>query len=325
MFFLLMLFLSTMITLSANNWLGMWMGLEINLMSFIPLISKNMNKSSSQSMMIYFLTQSIGSVTLLFSILMKPMLFINEFMNQELFKIMMMISMMIKVGIAPFHLWFPEMMSNLAWLEASLLLTWQKVAPLFIMNYMTPNLWLIYFAAILSSMVGSIGGLNQTSLRKILAYSSINHLGWMIMFMSMNIMWYKYLILYSVMIFMLCLILSVNNFYFMNQVNSPSFSMMEKFSLSIMLLSMGGMPPFIGFLPKWMVIQNMIKSNLYLVMIIMMLMSLITLFYYLRLSSAMILMYSTMNKWNYSKINKTYFFMIYLFNLSLPLFSIINF
>nr|YP_010310374.1 NADH dehydrogenase subunit 2 [Camptopus lateralis]UMY75909.1 NADH dehydrogenase subunit 2 [Camptopus lateralis] len=324
--FLIILISSSLITLSANNWLGMWMGLEINLMSFIPLISKSKNKSSSQAMMIYFLTQSIGSITLLFSILIKPMIFINSSLTEEIMTVMMMMGVMIKTGIAPFHSWLPEMMSNLNWMEAMILMTWQKLAPLFVLSNMNLNNWFIYLAAVLSTIAGAIGGLNQTSLRKILAYSSINHLGWMIVFMSMSSAWYKYLLIYFILITLLCIVLSAMNIYFINQFNSNLNSMMEKYAIIIMMMSIGGLPPFIGFLPKWMVIQNMIASNLYIVIIVMMLMSLITLFYYLRMISNIILMYSTVNKWiNYYPMNKLIMYLIYLFNLSLPIFSVINF
>nr|YP_010310387.1 NADH dehydrogenase subunit 2 [Melanacanthus marginatus]UMY75922.1 NADH dehydrogenase subunit 2 [Melanacanthus marginatus] len=324
--FFIMLILSTLITLSANNWLGMWMGLEINLMSFIPLISKTKNKKSSQAMMIYFLTQSIGSMVLLFSILIKFLIIINPLLNEEITKIMLMISIMIKVGIAPFHMWLPEMMSNLNWFESMLLMTWQKLAPLCVLSNSSPNNWFIYLATILSSTIGAIGGLNQTSLRKILAYSSINHLSWMIVFMSMSTSWYKYWLIYSVAILMLCIILSEKNIFFINQFNSCSPSMTEKFALVITLLSIGGLPPFIGFLPKWMVIMNMIESNLYMLLVFMLFMSLVTLFYYMRLVMYMVLSYSTMNKWvPYMSMNKLILYFIYLINLLLPVFSIINF
>nr|YP_002735070.1 NADH dehydrogenase subunit 2 [Riptortus pedestris]ABZ02112.1 NADH dehydrogenase subunit 2 [Riptortus pedestris] len=324
--FLIMLIISSIITLSSNNWLGMWMGLEINLMSFIPFISKSKNKSSSQAMMMYFLTQTIGSIILLFAILMKSMIFMSPIFIENLPKIMMMIGILIKTGAAPFHMWLPNMMSNLSWLEAMLLMTWQKVAPLFMLNFMNPNNTFIYIIAMTSAIMGAIGGLNQTSLRKILAYSSINHLGWMLMFMSMNFSWYKYLLLYSIMIMLLCTILSENNIYFMNQVNLKSPSIMEKYLVIMMLLSLGGLPPFIGFLPKWMVIQSMVETNLYFPLILMMLTSLLTLFYYLRILSYIIMSYSTMNNWmSYSPMNKFILYMSYLINLSLPLFSILNF
>nr|UPL65637.1 NADH dehydrogenase subunit 2 [Hydarella orientalis] len=321
--FMLILIFGSMITMSANNWLGMWMGLEMNLMSFIPFISNN-NKNSSKAMMIYFISQSIGSIIMLFSIMMN-MLILNESLMNTLIKMMIMISIMIKVGAAPFHFWLPEMMANLNWTECFILMTWQKMAPLVILNNLMLINWFFYFSVIMSSIVGSIGGLNQTSLRKMLAFSSINHLSWMMIPISMNMNWYKYLIIYTMCMMMICYFLNKKNTYYLNQLNFSSF-FMEKMVYSIMMLSIGGLPPFLGFLPKWMVIQYMMNSNLNLVLLIMMLSSLLTLFYYLRMISPMILTYSTMNKWSYYNPKNT--FMIYfmlMINLSLPLISVISY
>nr|QWX95550.1 NADH-ubiquinone oxidoreductase chain 2 [Acidomeria sordida] len=326
MLFLTILILSTLITMSANNWLGMWMGLEMNLMAFIPLISKSKDKKSSQAMMIYFLTQSIGSIMLLFSIMMNSLMFLSAIMINELIMVMIMISIMIKVGAAPFHFWLPEMMANLGWIECIILMTWQKIAPLTILSNTMPNNWFLYLAVALSGIIGGMGGLNQTSLRKILAYSSINHLGWMMMFMSMSSMWYKYLMIYSILVVMICLLMKTMNVLFINQLMSTSPSMMEKLIFTMSLLSIGGLPPFLGFLPKWMVLQNMINSELYLLMTVMMLSSLMTLFYYLRLMTAFILSYSTVNKWIiYKTPSKFMLFSFLLINLTLPIFMIIGF
>nr|YP_009750095.1 NADH dehydrogenase subunit 2 [Enoplops potanini]QIJ46454.1 NADH dehydrogenase subunit 2 [Enoplops potanini] len=315
------LFVSTLITLSSMNWLGMWMGLEINLMSFIPLISKIKNKKSSQAMMIYFLTQSIGSILLLFSVLINSLMFMLSFNVMELSKILIMISIMIKVGAAPFHLWFPEMMANLNWMDCLLLMTWQKIAPLAVLNNVIPNNWFLYLAAAFSSIIGGVGGLNQTSLRKILAYSSINHLAWMMMFMSMNNSWYKYMIIYMMLIIMVCLFLHMKNAYFINQLMTSVDSVAEKFACSMLFLSLGGLPPFLGFLPKWMVIQSLIHSNLYFILLIMMLSSLLTLFYYLRIMTSYMLFYSSMNKYIYfNKMNNYLMYLFIMINLMLPMF-----
>nr|WRO45299.1 NADH dehydrogenase subunit 2 [Leptoglossus occidentalis] len=324
--FISILIISTMITVSANNWLGMWMGLEMNLMAFIPLISKSKDKKSSQAMMIYFLTQSIGSITLLFSVMINSLIFLSPLLIQELTSMMIMTSIMIKVGAAPFHFWLPEMMANLNWDECMILMTWQKIAPLTVLHNSMPNNWFLYTAVILSAMAGGIGGLNQTSLRKILAFSSINHLGWMMMFMSMNASWYKYLLIYSILVVLICSMFKNMNALFINQLVSASPSLFEKMTLTISLLSIGGLPPFLGFLPKWMVIQSMINSGLYLLMVVMMLCSLLTLFYYLRLMTAFILSYSSTNKWIVYKPPKKILLMSFLLiNFTLPIFMVIGF
>nr|UPL65676.1 NADH dehydrogenase subunit 2 [Homoeocerus unipunctatus] len=324
--FLSILILSTFITLSSNNWLGMWMGLEINLMSFIPLISKSKNKKSSQAMMIYFLSQSIGSMILLFSILINPLTFMNIELAHELAKMMIMIGIMIKVGAAPFHLWLPEMMANLTWYECMLLMTWQKIAPLVILAMTQPNNWFLYLSVMLSAMVGGVGGLNQVSLRKILAYSSINHLSWMMMFMSMNYSWYKYLIIYSLLIMMICILLNKKNAFYINQLNASSSTNMENYTYITLFLSIGGLPPFLGFLPKWMVLQSMINSELYMLMTIVLLFSLLTLFYYLRMTTSFILSYSMINKWiNSPSMSNLLLYSFLLINLSMPLFMVMGF
>nr|YP_010994996.1 NADH dehydrogenase subunit 2 [Molipteryx fuliginosa]WOZ14004.1 NADH dehydrogenase subunit 2 [Molipteryx fuliginosa] len=320
MLFLIILVISTLITLSANNWLSMWMGLEMNLMSFIPLISKKKNKKSSQAMMMYFLTQSIGSITLLFSILMNSIMFMYPSLSNDPIIMMTMASIMIKVGAAPFHLWLPEMMTKLNWPECMLLMTWQKVAPLTVLSNMALNNWFLYISVFASTMVGGLAGLNQTSLRKLLAYSSISHLGWMMMFMTVSTSWYKYLIIYSLLIIMICTLMK-KNVFFINQLMVSSVSLTEKMTYTILILSLGGLPPLLGFLPKWMVMQSLINSNLYFLMIIMMLLSLLTLFYYLRMMTSLILAYSMTSKWmTYNLSNKYLLFMTLSINFMLPIF-----
>nr|YP_010311840.1 NADH dehydrogenase subunit 2 [Leptocorisa costalis]UNA68824.1 NADH dehydrogenase subunit 2 [Leptocorisa costalis] len=325
--FIFVLMMSTLMTISANNWLGMWMGMEMNLMAFIPLISKSKNKNSSQAMMMYFLVQSIGSVTLLFSVTMNPLVMANLNFEELWLKEMIMVSLAIKLGAAPFHWWLPNVMSNLNWPECLILMTWQKLAPLTVMNnLMSSPMMITYMLITFSGMVGSFGGLNQTSVRKMLGYSSINHLGWMMSFMSMSDMWYKYLIIYSLLMSMICYMLNHKNIYFLNQMMPSSNSMTEKFMLTIMMLSIGGLPPFIGFLPKWMAIQSMISSSLVPVMITMLVLSLVTLLYYLRMMINYMLMYSTMNKW--MKFKSTNLCLLYItisVNMLLPTFLTLNF
>nr|YP_010994970.1 NADH dehydrogenase subunit 2 [Homoeocerus striicornis]WOZ13978.1 NADH dehydrogenase subunit 2 [Homoeocerus striicornis] len=324
--FMSILLLSTLVTASSSNWLGMWMGLEMNLMSFIPLMSKSKNKKASQAMMIYFLTQSVGSVMLLFSVLSNSLALLEFVMINELSMIMIMISIMIKVGAAPFHFWLPEMMANLSWYECMVLMTWQKVAPLVVFNNIYPSNWFLYLSVMLSVIVGGVGGLNQTSLRKLLAYSSISHVGWMFTFVSVSYSWYKYLIIYSMLIIMICTMLNKKNIYFISQMTSSSSSLMENFTYTVLFLSIGGLPPFLGFLPKWMVLQEMINSNMYMLMLIILLFSLLPLFYYIRLMTSIMLSYSMVNKWAYSPPTNTWLLIMFLLvNMMLPMFMALGF
>nr|UPL65442.1 NADH dehydrogenase subunit 2 [Geocoris pallidipennis] len=316
--FLTIMFFSTMLVMSSSNWISMWMGMEMNLMSFIPFIYKKKEKKTAQAMMIYFLVQSMGSMIILFSILMNKMIHIN-FMSITSYLII--IGIMLKLGAAPFHNWFPEVVSNLGWIENLILMTWQKIAPMILLsNFINKDILLINI--ILSSMVGAIGGLNTTSLRKIMAYSSINHMSWMFLMMLMQTQWVLYLLIYTLMLITTFIYFQDKKMFYLNQVNSKTESILEKYMISSIMLSMGGLPPFLGFLPKWMVINSMINSNMMMLMLFMLAMSLLTLFYYMRIMSSFMLIYSSIQSWNYKK-NKMMTIMFV--NFMLPTFLILSF
>nr|YP_010693074.1 NADH dehydrogenase subunit 2 [Dacus durbanensis]WCB98255.1 NADH dehydrogenase subunit 2 [Dacus durbanensis] len=295
-FFILMM--GTMITVSSNSWLGAWMGLEINLLAFIPLMNNN-NLMSTEASLKYFLTQAMASAVLLFAIMMS---YLNNFpINQETpvyNDLIITSSLLLKSGAAPFHFWFPNVMEGLSWMNALILMTWQKIAPLMLISYVTQNNF-ITLVIILSTIVGSLGGLNQTSLRKLMAFSSINHLGWMLAAMQANeSMWLIYFSFYTFLSFSLIFILNNFKMFHINQLFNSFFnSKTLKFLLFFNLLSLGGLPPFIGFLPKWLVIQLLVMNNQYVLMTILTVMTLITLFFYLRLCFAAFMLNYYENNW----------------------------
>nr|YP_010166595.1 NADH dehydrogenase subunit 2 [Hydroporus analis]QRV62686.1 NADH dehydrogenase subunit 2 [Hydroporus analis] len=286
--FISMLLLGTIITISSYSWLGVWMGLEINLLSFIPLINMKNNQYSSESSIKYFLIQALTSSILLFTIIMliSKSKMINEmfFFNKTLMMIMNS-AILLKLGAAPFHFWFPEIIEGLNWINSLILMTWQKIAPMMILSYTMKINYFLYTIIIFSTLIGSIGGLNQISLRKMLAYSSINHIGWMLTSFIMNeIIWIMYFLIYSFISLSIILMFNKFNIFMLNQL----FMMMNNFNIIkyfmlMNLLSLGGLPPFLGFLPKWIIIQNISQNN-FLLITFMILMSLITLFFYMRIS-----------------------------------------
>nr|ARX95715.1 NADH dehydrogenase subunit 2 [Armigeres subalbatus] len=299
--FLIMLILGSLITISSNSWLSAWMGLEINLLSFIPLMNESKkNLMSSESSLKYFLTQAFASSILLFSIILM-MLFFNFnwiIMDNKINDLLMLSTLLLKSGAAPFHFWFPGVMEGLNWINGLILMTWQKIAPLMLISY-NLNYNFLLISIILSMMIGALGGLNQISLRKLMAFSSINHLGWMLLAMLNNeLMWFLYFILYSIL--SSSIILLFNNFklFYFNQIfNFHSMNYSINFFLFLNLLSLGGLPPFLGFLPKWLVMQNLIESNQFILLFISICFTLITLFYYLRLSYSIFMLNYNKNSW----------------------------
>nr|YP_011010524.1 NADH dehydrogenase subunit 2 [Haloveloides sundaensis]WPW47165.1 NADH dehydrogenase subunit 2 [Haloveloides sundaensis] len=293
---LMTLILSTMIIISSENWFSMWMGLEINMLSFIPILKKEKSKNSSEAKMMYFLIQSLSSIVFLFTIIMTPTtMYLNQ-MNTSM--MLMNMAMFMKMGMAPMHMWFINMMNKISWDNCLILMTWQKIGPMFMLTNMNTSKMMIMIMAIFSAMVGAIGGINQTSMKKILAFSSVNHMGWMFICMKYdNEMWIKYLIIYSLLLVPLVMFLKKNSINYINQMTINMKSNMQKMNIIIMMMSIGGLPPFIGFLPKWMVIQSILPSNEMITILILMMTSMITLFYYIRMISPIIMMNSITQKW----------------------------
>nr|YP_008757807.1 NADH dehydrogenase subunit 2 [Agrotis segetum]AGO44127.1 NADH dehydrogenase subunit 2 [Agrotis segetum] len=313
MFFLFILFFSTLISISSNSWFGCWIGLEINLLSFIPLISNSNNLLATEASLKYFLTQSIASINFLFTILIK-MIFMKNFEMNNFISIMMNSSMLMKMGSTPFHFWFPNIIEGLSWFNSFILMTWQKITPMIILSYYL-NKNFIIIIIILNIMIGAIGGLNQTSLRKLMAFSSINNLGWMLSsLMISETLWFFYIFMYSFMISIMCFLFYILNMYFINQLFINNMNFFIKINLLINFLSLGGLPPFIGFFPKWIIINFLINNNMYLLTFIFVLMSLIMLFFYIRISySAFMFNYLKM-KWFKIFIKNNYFLLINFFS-----------
>nr|WBK02862.1 NADH dehydrogenase subunit 2 [Inocellia (Epinocellia) sp.] len=329
--FFSMLMGSTIFTISSNSWLGAWMGLEINLLSFIPLMSNTKNIFSTEASLKYFLTQAFASSTLIFFIILSFLIFLNYFsinMNNTM-KMLILSSLFLKLGAAPFHFWFPSVAENLTWLMNLILLTWQKIAPMVLISYLSNEIYM-QFIAIFSTLIGSLGGLNQTNLRKIMAFSSINHIGWMISSLIMNNnLWKIYFMIYSLLTILMIMIFMNFNLYFINQIYlMMNFNLMNKFLLFMNFLSLGGLPPFLGFFPKWMIINNLITNNYFFLLTVMSLLTLINLFFYLRLALNSFLLLNMEQKW-FIKINfKMNYFLISMSTISLlsfPLFTLLYF
>nr|AND96052.1 NADH deshydrogenase subunit 2 [Onthophagus giraffa] len=315
MFFFMTLIIGSLISISSYSWMGMWLGLEINLLSIIPLMSNTNNSMASEAAMKYFITQTLASLILITSLILMSMDFNYIIYNFHL-NLMFSSSLFIKMGAAPFHFWFPEIMEGLSWFNAFLMLTWQKIAPMMLISYSDfKNYNYLIMIVIFSSMISGIMGMNQTNMRKILAYSSINHISWMLTSMLFfETIWIYYFITYSIISINIIIILNKLNIFHLNQLfSSINNYPLIKFFFMLNFMSLGGLPPFLGFLPKWLTIQILIKMELFSLSLIIIVMTLITLFFYMRIITLGLTMNNNQNLINKNSYMKQ-FNMIYLFN-----------
>nr|AAV67483.1 NADH dehydrogenase subunit 2 [Anolis altitudinalis] len=281
----------TIITMTSYHWLMAWVGLEINTLAIIPIISTTHHPRSTEAATKYFLTQAAASALILFSSMINAWYTGSWDITQTLSSpshIMLTIALAMKLGLAPLHFWLPEVIQGSTLTTAFIITTWQKLAPMSLiymtMNNLSPTVFLL--TGLLSSLTGGWGGLNQTQTRKIMAYSSIAHLGWMASISSimtniliMNLL--VYLIMTTSMFFSLIISKSKT---IQNTTTTWTLSPTLTIIMMLSLLSLGGLPPLTGFVPKWLVMEELILQNFNLLVIMMAASSLLSLFFYLRLA-----------------------------------------
>nr|ARH54286.1 NADH dehydrogenase subunit 2 [Curculionidae sp. 3 AH-2016] len=283
-----LIIISTLISISAMSWFSAWMGLEMNLLAILPLMKNSNNKNSAEASIKYFIVQAMASSCLLFFLILFSNIYpLNYIFNLNLLPSMVINStLLLKMGVAPFHFWLPEVVSGLSWKMVFIILTWQKIAPMILLSYYMKSSSFFSVIIILSSLVGGIQGMNQVCLRKIMAYSSINHMGWMIcsLLSSLNL-WFYYFCIYSLTNFNVLVMFHQFRMYQLNHL-SKIFPLNKnlKFMFMLNFLSLGGLPPFIGFFPKWMTIYFLITFNYYTLCFFIVILTLPTLFFYLRIS-----------------------------------------
>nr|UGS80178.1 NADH dehydrogenase subunit 2 [Asiopsocus sonorensis] len=298
-FFSMTLF-SVFFTISSTNWMTIWLGLEINVLFFIPLILTNANTNSFESTMIYFIMQAIASSIFIFFNIFNSLL--NSFILTTMLSISMLIPMLLKAASSPFHNWFVLILTKSKWSSCFLLMTLQKIIPLFMISMLTKhNLFLMMFS-MLNISVGSIGGINQSMLKYIIAFSSINHTGWLIISTTIkNIISIKYMMIYSIMNLFLIFNFKIKNMMHLNQISKVNYLL-----LLMIMLSLAGLPPLMGFIPKWLVIESTLyKMNFKLILFIT-ITSLLSTLYYLRMSMTPTLFYFLKMKWSNNLVKQNY-------------------
>nr|AYW52104.1 NADH dehydrogenase subunit 2 [Cryptorhynchinae sp. 7 ACP-2013] len=285
MLFNFSLIMGTMLAISADSWLITWTGMEVNLLALMPLMSFENNKLSSEATIKYFLIQAMASSIFLFGAIFYSMSSASIFIN-SMGTTIITLALLLKMGIAPLHFWLPEVISGSNWKIIFIVLTLQKIAPMMILFYTTMEPLMLSIFIMMSSIISGIQGLNQTCLKKIMAYSSINHSSWMVAAMMNSIsLWFCYFSVYLLISLNIITILSKFNVKSIIHLNYLfSSNKMIKFMFLLNFLNLGGLPPFLGFLPKWLVVMKLIENNYYMLATILIIFTLITLYFYIRIA-----------------------------------------
>nr|AIG23306.1 NADH dehydrogenase subunit 2 [Ningaui ridei] len=286
----LSLFIGTCLTLFTNHWFVAWMGLEINTLAIIPLMTFPNNPRTTEAATKYFLTQATASMMMMFAIVYNAWV-TNQWtlfqLSDQWAIIAMTLALSMKLGLAPFHFWVPEVTQGISLTSGMILLTWQKIAPTAIIYQIAPclDMKILITFALLSTILGGWGGLNQTHMRKILAYSSIAHMGWMVIIVHINpTMTILNLVIYIMATLTTFLTLNISNTTKVKALGGLwNKSTPATIIILLTLLSLGGLPPLTGFMPKWLILQELISNGNITIATIMALSALLNLFFYMRI------------------------------------------
>ncbi len=320
--------LGMFVMLSANDLFVMYCGMELQAIALYVLTACDRdNLSSSEAAMKYFIVGAIASIILLygislvfgftgttnFSTLVDQVY--NGYENGHMIPVgfyigtsLIIIAICIKIAVAPFHFWAPDVYQGAPLPVTAILSILPKAALILFaarLFYTVLYPWMFNFnfllqiISVFSLFVGALAALKQKNIKRLLAYSSISHVGFILMgLVSETTLGISavifYIIIYSFMTLgIFAFIAIIQRTSGEENFDLSMFSGLAKehpviaLSISIMLLSMAGFPPLAGFLAKFYIIVSVMNSKLYLIATMGLISSVISTYYYLRIIKLM--------------------------------------
>lgn len=265
--FLFLYLIRFVVVIRREDWFLIWVGLEINIISFLILIYKRYRIIIGESCLKYFFIQRLRSS------LFVRFFYINRF---EIGGIIPLI-LSLKIGAGPFFFWFPSLCLGLDWISCYILILFQKILPLVLIFIFIH--WVLWFIIRIRLIIGVLGSFDQRNIKYLIAYSSIHHLGWiLIVGMIKNVRWILYLVIYGLVLYSVVILLLKDNVINLIYLYTSKCKMV----FVIILLSIGGVPPLLGFYLKWIALINIIDVRI-IYLFILIVVSVVMLYIYIRI------------------------------------------
>nr|AIY25675.1 NADH dehydrogenase subunit 2 [Cyrtodactylus cf. collegalensis] len=308
---------STIITMSSNHWLLAWLGLELNTLSILPIIMKPHHPRATEAATKYFLVQAAAATTILLASTTTAWQTGGWSITHSspTATLLITVAIMLKLGAAPTHLWYPQVLQGATMSTALVISTWQKIAPLTLLYMMHSHLDHTTMLAIgvTSAIIGGWAGLNQTQTRMIMAFSSIAHMGWLVTAMTIS----PHLTTLTMTVYVLTTMATflpltmtatktITDIGTTWPLSPPTLTM-----TMVALVSLGGLPPMGGFMPKWLILKELSSTGLMMLSTTLLLATLPSLFFYIRLTYLAMLTTpptttTTEHKWRFKLNQPTY-------------------
>nr|ALR69432.1 NADH dehydrogenase subunit 2 [Bemisia tabaci] len=275
---------------TMNNWLMIWYLMEVCLILFMGLCTSGKGYSISEMMMSYYLVQV--SVSLFMALFILFYMFNLGYS----YSFILIMSLMIKMGMFPFHFWLIMICGKLEWWSFFILSTLMKLIPLVLLYYLS-SMSSFFFVTVGSTVFGSFMGLNNNVIQKMMGYSSMINICWLIFSMSVSLsLFFLYFMSYMVMLWLLIYMFSNCEIFYINQFKFNSLSLSKKIIVFTYGLSVSGFPPFLGFLIKWLVVSCLWHVGLKFLLSLMILVSVLAVYFYLQMFFFIMMVFSAWTK-----------------------------
>ena len=315
--------LGMMVLISSNDLISMYLGIELQSLSlYVVAAIKKDSFKSSESGVKYFVLGALSSGILLYGCSLiygfsgstnfqEIQINLNSLNNLNLGLIFGLVFVLaglaFKVSAVPFHMWTPDVYEGAPTSITAFFAIVPKVSAVALIyrfclepfgNFYSEWSQIIIFLSIASMFVGGIAAISQTNIKRLLAYSSIGHVGYILVGLaSANEEGIKGVIIYmtiyvvmNIAVFSIILSLKQSNNYIEKILEFSGLSKQQPLvalSLAIIMLSMAGIPPFAGFFGKFYIFMAALKADLILLAVLGVLSSVISAFYYLRIIKVM--------------------------------------
>lgn len=261
----------------SSSFIIRWLIMECCTLGFIRIICFiNINQKFS-SVARYFLIQSLSSSLFLLSlrIILPERIIFNNFIC-----LVYNFSLSIKIGLFPFHFWVLNLVSSMGWVGIFLLARVQKIIPILILRW-----WLILnyviFISFITMVIRIYYRLGLNRLKIIFICSILSHRAWIRLIVVKLEWWLIYIYIYRFLILFICLFNSLIYIEdFRDLIILKFVPLYLVFRYCFNLLSLIGMPPLVGFVIKWILLDSILVS--YYIIFIVVITSVVHLYYYFR-------------------------------------------
>ena len=308
--------LGMMVMISSNDLMVFYMGLELQSLALYVLATFNRDQlKSSEAGLKYFVLSALSSGLLLYGCsliygfsgstnfdIISSQLNSNEYVL-TFGIVFILVGLAFKISAVPFHMWAPDVYEGSPTSVTLFFTMVPKIAALtvFIRFLYVPFLnlidqWqmIIIFLSIASMLFGAVAAIGQTNIKRLIAYSSIGHIGYTLAGLATgsnegiqsSIIYISIYIIMNLALFSCLLMLKRNNQYYENiddlsglSKNHPLLSL----SLLVILFSLAGIPPLAGFFAKFYIFKAVIEQSMYFLAVVGLLSTVVAAFYYLRI------------------------------------------